>query len=184
MDKRITQKAGEITSRLQKGGAVLSEMRLMVSKWSEDLARTDSPDSAQKILSKMTIARARHMYIYIFRPRFIYGSPPQAWKLTQVLETLSADIDIIRPFYYWITARAETLLYKFATEELIHQAGNPDRTIRIDEVIAWISRKLREVNKQWTPAIRRKVAQGLLAALRDFGILEGENGRASSRERD
>lgn len=163
----------EFTSRLQKGGALLSEMRLMVSKWSEELARADSPNSAQKILSKMTIARARHIYTYTFRPRFICGSPPQAWKLVQVLETLSADIDIIRPFYYWITARAENFLYDFVTEELIHRAGNPDREIRIGEVITWISGKLREVKKEWTPAIRRRVALGLLAALRDFGILDG-----------
>lgn len=127
-DKRITQKAGEITSRLQKGGAVLSEMRLMVSKWSEELARVDSPDSAQKILSKMTIARARHVYTYIFRPRFIDGSPPQAWKLAQALETRSADIDIIRPFYYWITARAETaasLLASPIAKTKVHGLGVP-----------------------------------------------------------
>lgn len=173
MERLNPQEAGEITSRLQKGGALLSDMRLMVLKWSEELTQADSADSARKILSKMTLARARDTYIRAFRPRFIHGSPPQAWKLAQILENTGADIDIIRSFYYWITARAEHLLYAFVTEEIFHRAGHPDREIRIGEAISWISSNLHGIKKEWTPTVQRKVARGLLAALRDFGILEG-----------
>lgn len=163
----------EITSRLQKGGALFADMRLLVSNWSGELTRANSPKSVLGILSKMTLAREQDTYTRAFRPRFIHGSPPDAWRLAQALETLNADIGIIRPFYYWITARGEPLLYAFVTEEVFHRAGHADREIRIGEVLSWISRKMHRIQKEWTPTVQRKVARGLLAALRDFGILNG-----------
>ncbi len=173
MHKGNKQETEEFTSRLAKGGALLPDMRLLVSNWSEELTRANSPKSVRGILSKMTLARGRDTYTRAFRPRFIHGSPPDAWKLARILETLNTDVDIIRPFYYWITARGEPLLYSFVTEEVFHRAGHADREIRIGEVINWISRKLHGTEKEWTPTVQRKVARGLLAALRDFGILNG-----------
>ncbi len=176
MDRQNAQGAVEFTSRLAKGGALLGDMRLLVSNWSEELTKANSPKSALAVLSKMTLARVRDTYTRAFRPRFIHGSPPNAWKLARTLEVSTADIEIIRAFYYWITARAEPLLYAFVTEEVFHRAGHPDREIRVGEVISWLSRKLHGVKKEWTPTVQRKVARGLLAGLRDFGILEGASG--------
>lgn len=173
MNKVTTQEGGKFTCRLAKGGALLADMRLLVSSWSEELTQANSPKAALGILSKMTLARGRDTYTRAFRPRFIHGSPPNAWKLAQVLESTDPDIDTIRPLYYWITARAEPLLYAFVTEELLHRVGHPDQEIRTDEVINWISRKIHGTKKEWTPTVQRKVARGLLAALRDFGILSG-----------
>lgn len=169
----FSNSGNQINSRLQKGGALLSDMRQIVVLWSEEMSGKDPSAVLARHLSKATIARVKDTLTYAFRPRFIKGSPPNAWRLAKVLENKNADLHIIRPFYYWITARGEHLLYIFVTEKLFHRAGNPDRSIRIEEVISWISGKLREVKKEWTPAIQRKVAQGLLAALRDFGILNG-----------
>jgi hypothetical protein len=41
--------------------------------------------------------------------------------------------------------------------------------------VIWLRKKNNKLNQKWTPTIERKVARGLLAALRDFGILEGAN---------
>ena len=162
-----------ITSRLQKGGAVLADMRQLVTAAARDPRTAASAEAARAVLTKATAARLQDVFIRAFRPRFVQGSPPDAWRLAAVVESYSPDQSVVRPFYYWITARAEPILYDFVTGELFAHLGVADREVRIAEVLPWIDGRLRIAGKAWTPTVRRKVARGLLAALRDFGLLEG-----------
>lgn len=43
----------------------------------------------------------------------------------------------------------------------------------MEEAAAWLTGQLQKIGKQWTPLVTLKVARGMLAALRDFEILEG-----------
>lgn len=163
----------EITSRLQKGGALIDDMRQLVFNW-DDQRSAESPFQATaRILHKSTRARAADTYRRAFLPRFINGYPPDAWRLAKELESVNTSIEIVRPFYYWITARAEPLLYRFVTENLFEKAKTSDPEVRIDETVSWIKRILANERKSWSSTVQVKVARGLLAALRDFGILEG-----------
>lgn len=166
---------GELTSRLLKGGALLSDMRLLVSIWSDDIKNSAVIPSIARMLPKHTISRVEDTYLYAFKPRFIEGSPSNAWRLARALEDAKADVQIIRQFYYWITARAELPLYLFATEVVYPYARSLDRRIRTDEAIAWLARKAKQADKSWSHSVTERVAQGFMAALRDFGILEGKN---------
>jgi hypothetical protein len=80
---------------------------------------------------------------------------------------------VIRPFYYWITARAEAPLYGFVTDVVYSRSRSANRELRVEEAVLWLTQRLRIVGKKWTPSVTLKVAQGILAAIRDFGILEG-----------
>ncbi len=162
-----------ITSRLQKGGALLADMRLLVIAAAREPRVVGSAAEARRILTKDTADRVHQTYIRAFKPRFVHGSPQAAWRLAAVLESFNPDQSLVRPFYYWITARAEPLLYGFVTTELFNHLGSVDREIRIDKADVWLHDRLKVSGKHWTPAVRRKVARGILAALRDFGLLEG-----------
>jgi hypothetical protein len=163
----------QFTSRLQKGGALLSDMRRLVSAWSDDMVGADPIPAVMRMLGKGTLARAKDTYIRAFRPRFIQGNPPQAWKLARCLEDVRADPDLVRPFYYWITARAEPALYEYATCELFRISNTPAQDVTVAHVVAWLRNRLCASGQSWTPTVQLKVARGILAALRDFGILEG-----------
>ncbi len=163
----------DVTTRLQKGGALLGDMRLLVSIWSDELSRMDPMPVISRHLPKATMARVRDTYTRSFRPRFIEGSPPQAWRLARTLEDCSAQIDVIRPFYYWLTARVERPLYDFVTDYVYARSRTADRNIRIDEAVSWLKGLVAASGKTWSPIVLRKVARGMLATLRDFGILEG-----------
>lgn len=163
----------EMTSRLQKGGALLSDMRLMVSIWSEEFLHENPIPMLTRALPKTTVARVRDTYTNAFRPRFIQGFPPQAWRLARVLEDCAADVNVVRFFYYWITARAERPLYDFATDWVYARSRSADREVRIKETVSWLSARVKAAGKTWSPAVVLRVARGMLAALRDFGILEG-----------
>ena len=160
------------TSRIQKGGALLDDMRLLVRSWSNGCA-TQQRNSivAENVLGKGSRARAEDTYRRAFLPRFIQGSPPEAWKIVRHLEERDVPIDVLRPVYYWITARSEPLLYDFVCEEMTHR--DVQQVITTHETANWIATRLSTCGKTWSPTVTRKVAQGLLATLRDFGILQG-----------
>lgn len=159
-------------TRIQKGGALLDDMRMLVRSW-DDVVSTSERRSARGLLRKKTLARSKDTFIRAFNPRFLHGNPPNAWKLVRALEDRNAAPELLGPLYYWITARSDRLLYDFVTQELIHIARSGDGTVRIEETVSWIRSQLERTGQEWTRTVTLKVARGLLAALRDFRILEG-----------
>ena len=162
------------TSRLQKGGALIEDMRLLVRSWDEG-SRAKQKDHilSENVLGKKTRARALDVYQEVFVPRFIRGNPPEAWKIVRALENLDLSIEIIKPVYYWIAARSDRVIYDFTVDEILPKSKSPDLSIRVDETKNWIEKKLIEHGQSWSQSVTIRVAQGLLATLRDFGILVG-----------
>ena len=166
-------KSGQLyNTRIQKGGALLEDMRMIVRSW-EEIKGVDATSDIRRLLGKKTLARSKDTLVRTFVPRFIQGDPPNAWKIVRLLEDKNAAPEVLRPIYYWITARSDRLLYEFVTEELVHVARSGDGSVRIDETAAWISSHIKKAGQGWTPTVTLKVGRGILAALRDFGILEG-----------
>jgi len=164
------------TTRLQKGGAVLEDMRALVRGWSGH-AEGGKPDHQlilQNVLGKTTRARARDVYQRAFVPRLMKGDPPEAWKLIRPLEDREVDSVVVTPLYYWVTARSEPILYDFVVDFVMARSKSYDPSVRIEELTAWINSRLKERGQEWTETVTLKVARGMLAALRDFGILEGK----------
>lgn len=157
------------TSRLQKGGALLEDMRELVRTWQDGpLEDQRQAGIRSNVLNKATRTRLADIYRRAFLPRFVHGPIPGAWKLVRPLEDLGAPVSIVRPLYYWITAHAEPLLRDFCREVLRERIFGP-QTIGTEDVLGWF----REKGCPWSLDVSTKVARGLLAALRDFGILEG-----------
>ena len=161
-------------SRLQKGGALFEDMRLLVRNWQESSVNGQHDTVvAENLLGKHTRARAADTLRRAFLPRFVNGRPPHAWKIVRALEDRNLPVEVIRPLYYWITARTERLLYDFVCVELQHRGGSQVQRITIDDVCRWITSQLATYGKAWSPTVTTKVARGVLATLRDFGLLEG-----------
>lgn len=161
-------------SRLQKGGALLEDMRLLVRHW-QDTGTNGQQDTvvAENLLGKHTRARAADTLRRAFLPRFMNGRPPQAWKMVRALEDRHLPIEALRPVYYWITARSERLLYDFVCTALLHSSQIQTQSLKTEDVCVWIAAQLAMCDKRWSQTVTTKVAQGVLATLRDFGILEG-----------
>jgi hypothetical protein len=128
---------------------------------------------AENLLGKHTRARAADTLRRAFLPRFVNGHPPQAWVIVRALEDRNLPVEILRPVYYWITARSERLLYDFVCTELLHRSKSQVQRITTDDVCRWIASQLATCGKVWSLTVTTKVARGVLATLRDFGLLEG-----------
>lgn len=158
------------TTRIQKGGALLDDMRQLVRTW-EDAPTTVLRDSGLRsnVLNKATRARLSDVYRRAFLPRFVEGRIPNAWRLVRPLEDAHAGIQVVRPAYYWVSARAEPLIEDFVREFILPRQALVRTGIGTEDVIHWLQAK----RCPWSHTVRTKVARGLLAALRDFGVLEG-----------
>lgn len=148
-------------------------MRQLVCRWDSKRDDVTPQRFVRDVLPKATQARANDTYIRAFLPRMIEGSPQNAWKLCAALEDCLPSMEVVVPFYYWITARAEPILYRFATEDLYPMARSGAVGIGTTEVTNWIRVACREEGKSWSDIVIIKVARAMLAALRDFGVLSG-----------
>jgi hypothetical protein len=178
MNARAAQELGDTatpstwiyTTRLQKGGALFDDMRQLVRLWGETSADAVRENSVRSnILNKGTRVRLQDIYRRTFLPRFVDGPIPNAWKFARPIEDANAPVQIVRPVYYWISARGEPLMADFCREFIFPRQAIVRSGIGTEEVLAW----LREKGCPWSQTVATKVARGLLAALRDFGILEG-----------
>lgn len=151
----------------------MDDMRRLVAVWPPPTDEADVSAFVMKTLGKPSLSRARDTFVRAFRPRFMAGDPVEAWKMAQVLEKAEIKPNTAKVFYYWITARSEAVLYQFVTDELMQIQGKPDPQVTVEETMNWLSNRLQEEGKKWTSTVTRKVARGLLACLRDFGILQG-----------
>lgn len=155
-------------------GALVAETRAALAAW--DLARP----------KRENLARLRET-----NP---YGARSTSWakKITAVLSQRfdpagrdrplvllargSCPVDVFRPVLLWHVARADALFHAFVVEWLYPAFDNGAHHVRPDELLAWVrgrSGSVGEVQRRWSDATRRRVAEGMLKAAADFGLLTG-----------
>jgi hypothetical protein len=169
-----TQESNGYNTRIQKGGALIDEMRQLVRFWT-DASTEDLKEAAirSNVLNKATRARAADILRRTFIPRFIEGPIPKAWKFVRPLEDVEASPQVVRPIYYWISAKAEPMIADFSRQFLLPRMSSARAGVEQFEVLDWLNAQ----GCRWSPTVSIKVARGLLAALRDFGILEGRTSK-------
>ncbi len=160
------------TSNIQKGGALLDDARRIVEVW--DLGRDETWNltriSEQNLLAKPSRARADDVLLRVLRPRLVEPGQQVIAALKQLLSSPRGFADA----YYFEASRDDALLAAFAEGPLFEWWERGRLGVDVESVASWLA-DLAEHGETppWTEAIRTKVARGLLAALRDFGILSG-----------
>ena len=153
----------------------MDDMRALVRYWKDQgMGQQKDWIVSENILGKRSRTRVLDVYQEAFVPRFVKGNPPEAWRIVRPLEDRDLGIEVVRPIYYWITARSEHILYDFVMEEIVPKSKSMDSTVRVDETERWIQEKITSQGRSWSRSVSTRVAQSMLAALRDFGLLEGK----------
>lgn len=160
------------TSNIQKGGALLDDARRLVEVWDQTEDATWNLDriAEENLLAKPSRARAEDVIRRVLRPRLVEPGP-------QVIAALKALLVSPRSFveaYYFEATRDDELLGAVAEGPLFEWWQSGRVAVDVNEVVIWLDHLAAQGDTpQWTETIRVKVARGLLAALRDFGILTG-----------
>jgi Putative inner membrane protein (DUF1819) len=161
-----------LTSNIQKGGALLDDCRRVVEAWEND--RTPEENLAriadENLLAKASRARTEDVLLRVIRPRLV--APGR--HVIPALKGLLTEPRAFTEACYYEAARDDSLLAAFAEGPLWSwwQAGRVG--VGIDDVTSWLGALAKEGRiPAWSDSVRTKAARGLLAALRDFGVLRG-----------
>jgi hypothetical protein len=164
--------ADHLTSNIQKGGALLDDCRRVVEVWhsewtpDENLARI----ADENLLAKPSRARTDDVILRIVGPRLVTPGP----HVIPALKALLVEPRAFTEACYYEAARDDALLAAFAEGPLWSSWQDGRIGIAIEDVTRWLAALEHEGNTPaWSDSVRTKAARGLLAALRDFGILRG-----------
>jgi hypothetical protein len=164
--------APRFTTNIQKGGALLDDVRRTVEAWDPGLDSAANLErlAEQNLLGKTTRARTEDVLRRIIGPRFISPGP----HVIAALRHLLGEPHAFREACYYETARDEPLLAAFAEGPLWTWWTAGRVRVGVDDTVSWLRDLAKEgTAPDWSDAVRTKVARGLLAALRDFGVLTG-----------
>ena len=162
------------TSRIIKAGALLPDTKLLLETWDEDSDVQSNLDRVRQenLFGKASRARVEDILL-VFRQRYL-KNPDVLSALVTVARNGMPSESLDRILYFQ-AAMSDLLLHDLVTELLFDWSGRSEREVRTLEVQNWIEQQLvsGKTERPWSPAVQRRVVQGLLSALRDFGILEG-----------
>ena len=168
------------SARIIKAGALLADLRALTLLWdgADDCA---ARLSQRQVLGHGSVSRVRDVLQSAFIPRFVQSSPPDLWRPLAALERANAPRDLIVHLHFQLAADADLLLSDFAC--WLHAERIPGAPIAVDDVLRFLQSAppARTPPTRWSPGVAARVARGTLAALRDYGHLQGTQRKTLAR---
>lgn len=165
------------TSRIIKASALMADTRLLLSEWNLDLSVAENLERAQRenVFGKASRRRVGDV-LRIFRQR--YFDDADVGRALVILTQCNAPAQWLDPLLYFFSAQNDRTLRDIVIEVLYARrvAGYVD--VDVTHVMRAIKDWAAEgkTTTHWTDkpgGTIERVAQGALAALRDFGVLQG-----------
>jgi hypothetical protein len=161
-------------SKIIKAGALLADTKTLLAHWDETLSVSENLDRFRRenIFGKASRSRVEDI-LAIFCQRYLASESVTRALATLVKGQFSAE-GLTRILYFY-AARADALLHDTVTEILwpLHALGKTDITIQdiLTPLARWVAEG--KTAGHWSEPTLVRVAQGLMATLRDFGVLQG-----------
>lgn len=172
--KRLPQ-SSPYTSRIIKAGALIGDTKTLLSHWDVDAPVHENIKRAQRdnVFGKASRSRVEDI-LAIFRKRFLAEKSVTKALVTLVREKFPSPA--LERLFYFHSARADRLLYDTVTEVLVplRASGLIDINVRHLQrsLTQWVDQG--KTTGHWSEPTITRIAQGLLSALRDFGVLQGD----------
>lgn len=161
------------TSNLQKGGALIEATAALVTSWdaSRSVEANLAAATADNVFGAASDVRRSDLIHRILEPRYI---APGQHVISAMKEMAVSDRFGFRDACYFETTRTEPLLAAFAEVPLFEWYTAGRSTVTVDDALSWLdTQEAVGRTPPWSEAVRTRVARALLAALRDFGVLDG-----------
>lgn len=162
------------SSKIIKAGAVLADTKTLLAYWDLAASAQENMERAQRenLFGKASRSRVRDV-LAIFRQRFL-GEEAVTRALVVLVKGKLPAASLDRILYYHAT-RADSLLYDVVTEVLAPLSARGITDIDVVEMQKplkkWVAEE--KTSAPWSDPTVERIAQGLLSALRDFGVLQG-----------
>ncbi len=162
------------SSKIIKAGALLPDTKLLLTHWncSASVAANLHRIQQENLFGKASRSRVAEI-LAIFKQRYL-GDP----HILAALVTLAqADMPatMLDPILYFLTAQADPLLHAVVIEVLAPLASRGQPEVHVSAIERWLCEQVAAGKTQgaWSAETTNRVARGILATLRDFGVLQG-----------
>ena len=160
------------TSNIMKVGAHLDDTRAMIGVWNPELGDDANVEQIidENLLGLPSQSRANDVMVRALRPRFIAPN----MGIVEALRSLLKRSDAVRDACYFELTRIDALVACFVEEQLSTWWDEGRLAVNTTDARVWIDQLATDGRvPDWSPNIRDRVARGMMAAVRDFGRLEG-----------
>ncbi len=162
------------TTKIIKAGALLPDTKALLSCWEPDTSVSDNLQRIRRenLLGKASRSRAEDV-LAIFRQRYL-AEDTVARALAHLVRN-HCNGNTLERILYFHAARADALLRDAVIEILVPQWSRGAMDIDIREIQRFLAKWVAEqrTSSTWGDYTIRRVSQGLVSALRDFGVLQG-----------
>jgi hypothetical protein len=162
------------TAKIIKAGALLADTKTLLANWDEACSVSKNLDRLRRenIFGKASRSRVEDVLV-IFRQRYLVAEPVTKALATLVKGSFSGE-GLTRIFYFH-AAQADPLLHDVVTDILLplHSQGKTDVSIEDFQrpIMHWVDEG--KMTTRWSAETTLRVVQGIMATLRDFGVLQG-----------
>jgi hypothetical protein len=162
------------TTKIIKAGALLADTKTLLAHWDGSLPARENLERSRRenIFGKSSRSRVEDI-LAIFRQRYL--TKPAIMRALIALVRNGFAAEGLDKILYFHTTQSDRLLHDTVIEVLapLYAQGRTD--VAPDDIRAMLNRWVDEgkTTGRWSNSTTRRVTQGLLATLRDFGVLLG-----------
>jgi hypothetical protein len=162
------------SSKIIKAGALIGDTKTLLSYWDVDASLDENISRAlrENIFGKASRSRVEAI-LAIFRQRYLTEEPVTKALVTLVLKKFPPAA--LERLLYFHSARADQLLRDAVIEILVPMQARGLVNVNVQDFQRFLAKWVNEgkTTAHWSEATITRIAQGLLSALRDFGVLQG-----------
>lgn len=164
------------TSRIQKAAGALPEVKTLLSYWEPEQSVDANLQRFERenILGKASRTRMSDLLHRTFKQRYL--ADPEVLPALVVFVHAGTSSQVLNPILYFLAAQSDPLLRDAVIEVLAGRIAMQDGEITVQQMETWLNRQVCDglTKGPWSETTTTRVARSLLAALRDFGLLEGK----------
>lgn len=166
--------AAVYSSKIIKAGALIGDTKTLLSHWDVTASVAENIDRVQRdnIFGKASRSRVQDI-LAIFRQRYL--TEESVTKALVALVRRKFSTVALDRLLYFHSARADQLLHDAVTEILVPMQARGWVDINVQDfqrsLATWVEEG--KTMGHWSEPTITRISQGLLSALRDFGVLQG-----------
>jgi len=162
------------SSKIVKAGALLSDTKTLLFAWNPSLSVSENLRRIrrQNLLGKTSRSRAEDI-LAIFRQRYLAEETVARALATLVKRQCNGNT--LERIFYFHAVRADSLLRDVVIELLVPQWSRGGMDVDVQEIESALRKWVEDgkTSGAWSDYTIRRVTQGVLSTLRDFGVLQG-----------
>ena len=162
------------STKIIKAGALLADTKTLLAYWDRTLSVEQNLDRFRRenLFGKTSRSRMEDI-LTIFKQRYLRNA--EVLHALLVFAQTGFPAESLERILYFLALQSDPLLHDAVTELLVPTYERGRQELLTVEVVRWLQQQVADgrTAQPWGEYTVERVAQGVMATLRDFGLLHG-----------